>query len=225
MTRAEERYDAYLDELFERRIDELIALADDGVTNYKAVSPHAKEKLKGLLKYYAKKKHPWRACVADNTKRFGLERAQRVCSVLKDLEYGTTKWRDPKYKGGPQPQYLAEPMPDFDDEVADFLIVLDESPGLYDFLCLDEYEDDDSIDEIHLAALTSRKRDKFPDASFALPKQRKYPIHDERHAMNALARVAQHGTDEEKAKVRAAVKRRFPHLNVNMMRRKSDRKK
>jgi len=47
---------------------------------------------------------------------------------------------------------------------------------------------------------------------FAIPGDRAYPIHDEAHARNALARVAQHGTPEEKRRVRAAVARRYPNI-------------
>jgi hypothetical protein len=55
-------------------------------------------------------------------------------------------------------------------------------------------------------------RNKLKDQSFALPDQRKYPIPDIEHARNALARVAQHGTAEEKKKVRRAVEKRYPSL-------------
>lgn len=55
-------------------------------------------------------------------------------------------------------------------------------------------------------------RNKLKDESFALPDQRKYPIPDIEHARNALARVAQHGTAEEKKKVRRAVEKRYPSL-------------
>lgn len=59
--------------------------------------------------------------------------------------------------------------------------------------------------------LTAAARGKLPDSSFALP-GRRYPIHDANHARNALARVSQFGTPEEKATVRAAVHRRFPSI-------------
>ena len=55
-------------------------------------------------------------------------------------------------------------------------------------------------------------RDKLKDSSFALPEERKYPIPDLAHARNALARVAQHGTEEEQKKVRRAVEKRYPSL-------------
>lgn len=63
------------------------------------------------------------------------------------------------------------------------------------------------------ATLTAKSRKKLPSSAFAIPPD-KYPIHDEAHARNALARVAQHGSDEEKAKVRAAVKRRYPNIGL-----------
>ena len=59
---------------------------------------------------------------------------------------------------------------------------------------------------------STKERKKLKKKSFALPGKRKYPIPDKAHARNALARVAQHGTKDEKKKVRAAVKRRFPSL-------------
>lgn len=62
--------------------------------------------------------------------------------------------------------------------------------------------------------LTSDERDKLPEDDFALP-GRKYPIHDISHARNALARVAQHGTPQEQAVVRAKVQKRFPGIHVD----------
>lgn len=48
---------------------------------------------------------------------------------------------------------------------------------------------------------------------FALP-GRRYPINDKNHARNAKARVAQHGTPAEKAKVNAAVSARYPSIGA-----------
>jgi hypothetical protein len=48
--------------------------------------------------------------------------------------------------------------------------------------------------------------------TFAIPEKRKYPIPDRSHAANAKARVSQHGTPEEKRRVRAAVARKFPGM-------------
>jgi len=69
--------------------------------------------------------------------------------------------------------------------------------------------------------LTAAKRQSLPKSSFALPGKGKgpkgagagsYPIPNPSHARNALARVSQHGTSEEKAKVRAAVHRKYPNI-------------
>lgn len=59
--------------------------------------------------------------------------------------------------------------------------------------------------------LTTAGRKHIKEENFALP-GRRYPIHDKRHASNALARVAQHGTPEEQAQVRAAVHKKFPKI-------------
>jgi len=80
-------------------------LSDEEMDSYlslclsaKDVTPADRKKLSGLLKFYAKKKHPFTACVRDNTKRFGRERAERICAVLKDIIRGTTKWRSTERK-------------------------------------------------------------------------------------------------------------------------------
>lgn len=59
--------------------------------------------------------------------------------------------------------------------------------------------------------LTAAERHAMPKSEFALPGER-YPINDKAHARNALARVSQHGTSEEKAKVRAKVHRKYPDI-------------
>lgn len=63
-----------------------------------------------------------------------------------------------------------------------------------------------------MAVLTTRKRKRLPNSAFALPKTRKYPIHDKIHARNALARVAQHGTKQEQGIVRRKVRQRYPTI-------------
>ena len=62
-----------------------------------------------------------------------------------------------------------------------------------------------------MAKLTTKARKKIKTSNFALP-GRRYPIHDASHARNALARVSQFGTPAEKAKVRAAVRRKYPGI-------------
>ena len=66
-------------------------------------------------------------------------------------------------------------------------------------------------DEVEEAVLTAKARKRIAPGNFAIPPDR-YPIHDLAHARNALARVAQNGTPEEQAKVRAAVYRKYPQL-------------
>lgn len=75
----------------------------------------------------------------------------------------------------------------------------------------DRMHDLPQIPEQAFSELTTKKRKALPKAAFALP-GRRYPIHDEAHARNALARVAQHGTPAEQAAVKRAVKRKFPGL-------------
>ena len=70
-------------------------------------------------------------------------------------------------------------------------------------------------------ALTAKQRQRLPKSDFALPGRGEgkkgagagsYPIPDKAHARNALARVSQHGTPAEKAKVRAKVHSKFPAI-------------
>ncbi|MFW9899742.1 MAG: hypothetical protein ACFFDY_00465 [Candidatus Thorarchaeota archaeon] len=73
-----------------------------------------------------------------------------------------------------------------------------------------------------MAELTTKRRKALPKRAFAIIEyytvggKRKwrghYPIYDKAHAVNALARVDQHGSSSEKAKVRAAVKAKYPGL-------------
>jgi len=69
--------------------------------------------------------------------------------------------------------------------------------------------------------LTMKERKALPSTSFALPGKGKgpsgkgagsYPIPDASHARNALARVSQHGSSAEKARVRAKVHAKLPGI-------------
>lgn len=64
--------------------------------------------------------------------------------------------------------------------------------------------------------LDANARAHIAPHNFALPGGR-YPIHDVAHARNALARVSQNGTPEEKAKVKAAVHRKYPSIGEKKM--------
>ncbi len=59
-----------------------------------------------------------------------------------------------------------------------------------------------------MGVLTSEERNSLKDSDFALS-GRRYPIADENHARDALARAS--GKPEE-AEVRAAVHRRYPNI-------------
>lgn len=62
--------------------------------------------------------------------------------------------------------------------------------------------------------LSSREREQMPKSDFVYPGARRYPIPDEAHARNALARVSQNGTSAEKRRVRAAVRRKYPGIEI-----------
>ena len=62
-----------------------------------------------------------------------------------------------------------------------------------------------------MTKLTAAKRNAIPPEDFAGP-DRSYPINDDSHARNALARVSQHGTPALQARVRSAVKRKYPNI-------------
>lgn len=62
-----------------------------------------------------------------------------------------------------------------------------------------------------MAKLTAKARKKIPAKDFALGKGH-YPIEDKAHARNALSRVSQFGSPSEKARVRAAVHRKYPGI-------------
>lgn len=65
-----------------------------------------------------------------------------------------------------------------------------------------------------MAKLTTGERKALPKKDFALSGGR-YPIPDASHGRNALARVSQYGTPDEKAKVRRKVKVKFPTIGIS----------
>ena len=81
--------------------------------------------------------------------------------------------------------------------------------------------------------MSAKERQALPRSDFALPGKGEgpkgagagsYPIPDKNHARNALARVAQHGSPAEQAKVRAAVHRKFPDIGKERADRRYGRK-
>lgn len=116
------------EEAFERDFEILMSNAD-------AVGPDARHKLKGILRHYAKDPHPFRACVRDNTERFGPGRVEKVCAVLKDIIRGTTKWRGhPAADHGVGGAFAAPP--EIDSETERLLLSLDDE-RLEEFLFAD----------------------------------------------------------------------------------------
>jgi hypothetical protein len=131
-------------DLSEEEMDEYLSIC----LSAKDVSPADKKKLSGLLKHYAKMKHPFTACVRDNTKRFGRERAERICAVLKDIIRGTTKWRSTERKKNLSESTLNELFQvDIDDAFVHYLSELE----VDEFGQIAEY--DESSDEQLLAEM------------------------------------------------------------------------
>lgn len=69
--------------------------------------------------------------------------------------------------------------------------------------------------------LSTAERKAMPDRDFAMPGHGSgpegkgsgsYPIPDAPHARNALAMVARYGSPSEKARVKAAVHRKYPEI-------------
>lgn len=65
----------------------------------------------------------------------------------------------------------------------------------------------------HHGPLTYKQKTELPNREFAIPSERKYPINNESHARNALARVSAYGTPTEKKQVCLAVAKRYPNIH------------
>lgn len=94
-------------------------------------------------------------------------------------------------------------------------------------------DDDDDDDELEMcgdpdcevcdpaakAKLKAADRKRLPKSAFAIPEKApgsgSYPIPDEAHARAALGRVETNGTPDEKKRVRAAVHRKFPGIELD----------
>lgn len=80
----------------------------------------------------------------------------------------------------------------------------------------------------HSRPLTVASRRRMSRGSFALPRDKdtpkgvpgRYPIDTLKRARNALARGAQHATRTEYAKIKAAVRRAWPSIEVGGVKRK-----
>ena len=63
-----------------------------------------------------------------------------------------------------------------------------------------------------MAKLSSKRRNNLPRSAFVYPNQRRYPIHDIKHARAALSQSARKDTFGSAAKVRRAVLKKYPSL-------------
>ena len=134
---AQKRREAIINGRVDQAVEIILAEVGKPGINYKQVTPQNKAKLRGLMQYYAKKPHPFRACVRDNRKRFG-PRTEQVCAVLKDLIMNTTKWRRGSQNMSEDGMFsvvtatedglaLVDETPLIDDELAAILLDIDDS--------------------------------------------------------------------------------------------------
>lgn len=69
-----------------------------------------------------------------------------------------------------------------------------------------------------MSKLNSAQRSNLPSTAFAIPSKMpgpgSYPIPDASHARNALSRVSANGSAAVKAKVKSAVKSKFPSIGA-----------
>jgi hypothetical protein len=126
-----EREDRLIDAAIDRRLELLFSKEEHpGISQANTVGPHARHQLRFLLRYYAKKDHPFTACVQDNMKRFGPNRTEKVCATLKDVIRGTTHWRGHPELDHGDPGAIAasdERPPEISEELAVFLTQISES--------------------------------------------------------------------------------------------------
>lgn len=59
--------------------------------------------------------------------------------------------------------------------------------------------------------LTAARRKALPNSDFAMA-GRKYPVNNKSHAIDALSRVSANGSPAMKAKVKVAVRKKFPGI-------------
>lgn len=71
-----------------------------------------------------------------------------------------------------------------------------------------------------MARLTAAARKRLPRSAFVFPARRAYPIHDRAHARAALSYVSRYGTASQKARVRSAVRSRYPGIGSKRKRRR-----
>lgn len=65
-----------------------------------------------------------------------------------------------------------------------------------------------------MGKLDTKDRAELPKGDFAGP-DRSYPVSDENHARNALARVSEYGDPELKDRVRRKVREKYPDIKID----------
>ena len=63
-----------------------------------------------------------------------------------------------------------------------------------------------------MSKLTYAKRKKLKTSSFAIPSERAYPINDQSHARNALARASEYATPSQQTMIKRKVKAKYPSI-------------
>ncbi|HEY1299244.1 MAG TPA: hypothetical protein VGF07_02030 [Stellaceae bacterium] len=63
-----------------------------------------------------------------------------------------------------------------------------------------------------MAKLTTARRNALPKSDFAVPAKDGYPVDTANRARDALSRVSQHGSSQEKAQVRRKVAQEYPGI-------------
>jgi hypothetical protein len=188
----EERGVSLLEDRIDFLLDEVGLSDDESITL--AVSAADREKLKGILQRLARQKKPFTTCLHDLEKHrpeLSDKSRREICGRLKSMIKGTGRVRALSLSDD-------SACPLVDADVAALLEKVDDS-------ALQAFE----ANPISFAVLTAKRRRSLPARSFVFPAQKRYPIHDKAHAINALARSK--GTADERA-VKLAVCRKFPDL-------------
>lgn len=66
-----------------------------------------------------------------------------------------------------------------------------------------------------MAKMTAAQRKKLPSSQFGLPGTRQYPINTASRARTALGRAKTNATPAQRAQIKAAVKRKYPKMQVS----------
>src|SRR3970040_1787503 len=135
-----------------------IALANGFSKGTANVSARDMVKLRGLLKHYAKKKHPFTSCFNDQIKHgLAKDHAAKRCAVLKDLIKGTTRWRSTERKKNlsdeEKAEFILDDYPEDDNYILEFI---DWAINLYDetvniILTVNNNDEVESVSEVELA--------------------------------------------------------------------------